>query len=378
MTSTAWTFHNPTRASFGAGRRSELAGHIAGKRVLVVTSRRGRSRFQSDPLLCMDAADELTWIDGIMPNPALSDLEADIAQLSGRHVDVVVAFGGGSALDAGKALSVALGVGGGRKLADLIATPSLVSGLPAVPLIAMPTTSGTGAEVTPFATIWDMAAKKKLSLALPIAQPAVAIVDPELTYSLPEEETYATGLDALNQALESGWNRNASPVTLAMAGVAIRLAIPSLHRLAVDLGDIEARSDMAEASLIAGFCISQTRTAICHSLSYPITAHFEVPHGLACAFTMEAAAALCLEREEERFDQIAGAAGYHNSHGLLDGIADLVARLGVRQRVRKLIPDFEALMALRGEMFTPGRADNYVVPIDADTVSSILARAYGS
>ena len=378
MNGTAWSFHNPTRVSFGAGRRAELAKHVAGKRVLIVTTRRGRTQFESDPLLSSaGAAADRKWVDSVLPNPALADLESDIARLGGEQFDVVVAFGGGSALDAGKALSVALGAGGGRRLAELISTPALLNGASGLPLIALPTTSGTGAEVTPFATIWDMAAKKKLSLATPAAQPIAAIVDPELTHGLPQESTYATGLDALNQALESGWNRNASTVTLAMAGAAVSLAIPALHRLAADLGDSGARADLAEASLLAGLCISQTRTAICHSLSYPITAHFDVPHGLACAFTMEAAAALCLEREPRRFGQIAAVAGFADGNSLLAEISDLSEKLGVRARVRGRVPNLDALVGLRSEMFTPGRADNYVVPVDADTVSLLLARAYG-
>lgn len=378
MTSAAWMFHNPTRISFGPGKRAELAAHLTGGATLVVTTARGRRQFEADPILGpLAAGTDLVWLDKVLPNPGLAETEADIARLAGRTFERVVAFGGGSALDAGKAVSVALGTGGAHTLAALIADPRLMAGSNAIPLIALPTTSGTGAEVTPFATIWDNANRKKLSLAGPAAQPVVAIVDPELTYGLPAEATFSTGLDALNQALESAWNRNASTVTLRLATSAIATAIAALLRLNADLGDVGARQALAEASLLAGLCISQTRTAICHSMSYPITAHFDVAHGTACAFTMSAVAELCRERAPDRFESIATLSGFADGAALVRQIVDLTETLGVRRIVRRQIDGLDRLLALQGEMVTPGRADNFVVPIDSLTLGAILRRSYG-
>src|SRR5690606_14532428 len=116
--------------------------------------------------------------------------------------------------------------------------------------------------------------------------PAVALVDPDLTRSLPESETVSTGLDALSQGLEAWWNRNAGPVTDAFALRAARLALDTLEPLVADLGDPVLRTAMAEASLLAGLAISGTRTAVAHSISYPLTLRFGIPHGLACGFTL--------------------------------------------------------------------------------------------
>lgn len=368
-----WSFHNPTQVHFGAGCRSALAPCVQGRKALVVTTRRGRQQFMADPVLGkLDAG--LEWVDSVTPNPGLAETQAEIDRLASQHFDCVIAFGGGSAMDAAKALAAALAPGLARRdLAALIADPAARLTLPLLPVHAVTTTSGTGAEVTPFATIWDHAAKKKLSLASPRLFPQTAIVDPELTCGLPRDATFSTGLDALNQALESVWNRNRSPVTALMAGRAVGLALAALPRLHASLDDHGARAWIAEASLLAGLCISQTRTAICHSISYPLTAHFGVPHGYACAYTMGAVARLCLRGAPEGLNEIAPLAGHANAEALVDALQSVLNLLDLRASVRAQLGDDDAVLALRGEMFTPGRSDNFVLPVTHELLADVLA-----
>ena len=118
--------------------------------------------------------------------------------------------------------------------------------------------------------------------------PAFAIVDPTLTYDLPKDATINTGLDCLNQAFESIWNKNANKLTIAYALKSIKLSLSALAKINKNIMDKKIRSKLARASLYAGICIGQTKTSICHSISYPLTANFGTPHGLACAFTMSA------------------------------------------------------------------------------------------
>ncbi len=372
--SRAWQYHNSTRISFGAGARGQLAGLIKGQRVLLVSTRRGRSQFEGDALFADVLAENVTWVDTVQPNPGLAETQVEIDRLGGTAFDSVVAFGGGSVMDAAKALAAALAPGAGtRDLAALIARP--VDHLPAalLPIHAIPTTSGTGSEVTPFATIWDHANHKKLSLASPLLFPKTALVDPELTLGVGKSSTFSTGLDALNQAFESVWNKNRSTITLLMASRAIAQALKALPALHADLGDASARAAMAEASLLAGVCISQTRTALCHSISYPLTAHYDVPHGLACAFTMRAVASLCLEGAPEVLNDLASLTGHGTGQALIDDLGRVLDLLEVATTAHAMLPDdIEKVLALRGEMFTPGRSDNFVVPVDHDTLERII------
>ena len=152
-------------------------------------------------------------------------------------------------------------------------------------LIAVPTTSGTGSEVTGWATVWHRAVGKKYSLHLPETWPEAAFVDPELVLSLPPGPTLAAGLDALSHALESIWNVNANPISDNHAVNAARAVLATLPKLMKNLGDVELRSRMAFAALTAGLAFSNTRTALAHSISYDMTIHHGLPHGIACSFT---------------------------------------------------------------------------------------------
>lgn len=372
-----WAFHNPVQIHFGVGKRQLLVDLIASQSVLIVTTARGRKQFLSDPILStlLENA-KIDWVDTVQPNPDLAQTQVEIDRLAGIHFDAVIAFGGGSAMDAAKALAAALTPDiQCRNLARLIAEPAKYLTMPLLPIYAVPTTSGTGSEVTLFATIWDHTNKKKLSLLSPRLFPKAAIIDPELTYDLPKSATLSTSLDALNQAFESVWNRNSTPVSTLLAARAISLALPAVQQLHADPADHDARSAIAEASLLAGLCISQTRTAICHSISYPLTAHFDVPHGLACAYTMSAVAKLCLTDAPEGLEEVAALIGYGSAKDLITALDDVLVAVELNKTVRAMLPEVDKLVALAPEMITPGRSDNFILPADGLLLEKILLLA---
>jgi alcohol dehydrogenase len=160
------------------------------------------------------------------------------------------------------------------------------STLSAIPIIAVPTTAGTGSEVTSFATVWDEERGRKFSLARENLYPEVALVDPTLMLSKPHSLTLATGLDALSHSIESIWNINANPVSARHAVAAARAILADLPNLLRDLTNLKLRHGIAEASLNAGLAFSNTKTAIAHNLSYPITLGWGVQHGIACSFIL--------------------------------------------------------------------------------------------
>jgi alcohol dehydrogenase len=309
------------------------------------------------------------WLDKVTSNPAVSFTQEALNRYKPLGIELIVAFGGGSVIDVGKALSVALPGSADERLADLLDAPVSIDGRAKVPLIAVPTTFGTGSEVTPFSTLWDYESQTKRSLYGPCVFPTEAIIDPALAASLPRAQLIHTALDAINQAFESLWNRNSTPISEAYATRAVSLAFPLLRTLPQTLtsGDLEV---LASASLLSGLAIAQTRTALCHSISYPLTLHYGVPHGLACAYTMAAVCRLVESSNRHRFADMASGLGYRS---LYDAIVDLTVSLKVRDSVESYVGDLGQLDELAAEMFTPGRASNTIIDVDASTVRRVLA-----
>jgi phosphonate metabolism-associated iron-containing alcohol dehydrogenase len=200
-----------------------------------------------------------------------------------RGVDGILTVGGGSVMDLGKALALMSQTD--RPLLDFAGVARGKVGR-VTPHIAIPTTAGTGSEVTPWATIWDRGAGKKYSLHLRETWAEAALVDPALTLSLPAGPTLAAGLDALSHALESIWNVNANPVSDMHAVTAARAVLATLPALVGDLGNLELRRCMSLAALQAGLAFSNTKTALAHSISYDMTLRHGLPHGIACSFTL--------------------------------------------------------------------------------------------
>jgi len=283
-----WQYHNPVAMHFGVGVLEMLPKLLAGRRASIVTFPEAESFGLLARLRGLVGDSLVGVIDQTQPNPdvdGLDELYRAFWREQGES-EVIVAVGGGSALDTAKALMVGTESGEFDALVSLLATGKPFTPHRVKTLIAVPTTSGTGSEVTGWATVWHRAAGKKYSLHLPETWPEAALVDPELTLSLPAGPTLAAGLDALSHALESIWNINANPVSDNHAVAAARLVLANLPALMKNPGDIELRRRLALAALTAGLAFSNTRTALAHSISYDMTMHHGLPHGIACSFTL--------------------------------------------------------------------------------------------
>jgi len=376
-----WSHHNPVRIHFGRGCRGGLIEILADQQALIVCSPRGRQQLESDPMLGPALnSNYLVWMDMVEKNPDLHRLQDKVNGLSDVQVNCVIAFGGGSAIDSAKVLALALSpIARCHSLQELLDdAPEYPAGA-SLPLYALPTTAGTGSEVTPYATVWNHALRRKLSLAGPAVYPHTAFVDPELSDSVPYDSTLNTGLDAINQAAESIWNRNMTPMSEVLAHRALQLGMTALPRLLNDLENPNLRDIMAEVSLLAGLAISQTRTSLCHSISYPLTAHFGVPHGLACAFTMPAVLRHNLKADDGRFGRLAKVFSNHfddKSETLIQRFDTLNQQLNVAEQVRKMIGSLDKLIELRDQMYTLGRVDNVLSSINLISLENILCDAY--
>ena len=297
-------------------------------------------------------------VSDVAPNPdyrLLAEQTGRFAELE-RQPEVIVALGGGSVIDSAKVFAAAGGDFG--KIKTYLESQKGAEQLSAIPIIAVPTTAGTGSEVTCWGTVWDEANGKKYSLARPNLYPTHAVVDPRLMLGKPLLLTISTGLDALSHSLESLWNVNNNPVSANHAVSAARNILEVLPKLVKDLGNIELRSRMAMAALFAGLAFSNTKTAIAHSLSYPVTLRHGVQHGIACSFSLpmvlrsvQGVGGICEDSLKQIFgaDLMRGADDLENLLGLL-GISTNPAAYKIdRQEWRLLIED--SLQGERGRNF---------------------------
>lgn len=212
--------------------------------------------------------------------PQIEDVQKGIDAFRARNYDLVVALGGGSSLDIAKAIAL---LAEQEDHPEKYVRKELSPRTQRKPLIAIPTTSGSGSETTHFAVVYIE--KTKYSLAHPSLLPEYAVVDPSLTFSLSPYVTAYTGMDALAQAIESYWCIHATAESQEFAREAITLALKHLEN-AVNSPTAEARIGMAKAANLAGKAINISKTTACHAISYPLTAHFGVPHGHAVALTL--------------------------------------------------------------------------------------------
>jgi phosphonate metabolism-associated iron-containing alcohol dehydrogenase len=282
----AWSYRNPVAVHFGAGALAEVR-HLVGDGPCVLVTFPEARAVGLEPRLRAILGDTVEHvIDDVAPNPDVEWMRDRHAASWSRHPDAtLVAVGGGSVLDTAKILAVDAPGGFEALVHALVANRA-----PAIArsrrIIAVPTTAGTGSEVTPWATLWDARAGRKLSLHCEACWPEHALVDPELTASLPAHVTRNSALDALSHALESIWNRNANPVSDRLAIDAAQSIVATLPRLLERPHDPALRAAASRAALMAGLAFSNTKTALAHSISYEMTLRHGLPHGLACSFTL--------------------------------------------------------------------------------------------
>lgn len=276
------SYYNPVNVHFGIDKIKMLNDVIDSRRALLITSKVLKDKIDTTQF---QTTQFVGIIDNILPNPDISDLKKIYDFVWIHEFDVIVALGGGSVIDAAKVLSVKT-----KYLEKIIKgnhnLQTCLLEYEKVPVIAIPTTAGTGSEVTPWATIWDSKMKQKYSLQLPDLWCEACICDPTLTLSLPLNITIQTALDALSHSFESIWNKNANTVSTDYAIKAAIEIIDVLPLLIKDLNNIELRDRALKASLYAGLAFSNTKTAIAHAFSYYLTINKGVPHGIACSLIL--------------------------------------------------------------------------------------------
>lgn len=293
----------------------------------------------------------------VYPNPELSELEEQIKKLRQIKITHLIGVGGGSVLDTAKIFAFMLLTKKNYSLKDVLLANEknefCCEGC--IKLSLVPTTSGTGAEITPFATVWDSVVSKKFSLDGIYNLADTIILDPLLLTTVPKEASLFFGLDTISHCLESLWNRNRTKESQANALLALKLTLEALPVVLRDLQNLKAREQMQQASFLAGRAISQTKTALAHSISYPLSLYFKIPHGLACSFTLISiynyiSSVSELEKNDLNKEEISGAIFFLNSLDLGKKISSYCSK--------------QQAVGLIQEMINPSRADNFILGIE--------------
>ena len=279
-------FATATRVVFGAGRLREMReiAPTLGKRALVVIGKSARAVQHVEPLLgaLPDTGVEYSTFS-VAGEPTIDVVRAGTKRARDERCDFVIGFGGGSVIDTGKAIAVLLTnegdpldyieiIGKGRPFTK-----------PAVPYVAIPTTAGTGSEVTRNAVLGSPRHRVKVSMRSPLMLPRVAIVDPELTYDLPPQITATTGLDALTQLIEPFVSVKANPLTDAICREGMQRVARALRRAFEDGEDAAAREDMCVAGMLSGMALANAALGAVHGLAGPLGGMYNAPHGALCA-----------------------------------------------------------------------------------------------
>ncbi|QRF67412.1 iron-containing alcohol dehydrogenase [Ponticoccus alexandrii] len=374
-----WSY--PTAIKFGAGRIAELPGACAQagmKRPLLVTDRGLADLPITDATLDILEAAGLgrALFADVDPNPNEINLAAGVAAYRNGEHDGVIAFGGGSGLDLGK--MVAFMAGQTRAVWDFEdigdwwtrADASVIA-----PIVAVPTTAGTGSEVGRASVITNSETHEKKIIFHPKVLPAVVICDPELTVGMPKAITAGTGLDAFAHCVEAFSSPHYHPMSQGIALEGMRLVKEYLPRAYADGTDIEARAQMMSAAMMGATAFQKGLGAI-HAMSHPIGAHFNTHHGTTNAVCMPAVLALNAEAIRERFDMAAGylgiSGGFAGFQSFVQGLNDT---LGIPRRLSEMGVTEAAIPALvEGALKDPSCGGNPVA-LTAENLEGLFRAA---
>jgi alcohol dehydrogenase len=332
----------PRKLAFGAGSLAACADWIAAQdpaSILVVSSPQVRNL--AEPLVKALRAQgrSVTIWDEILQEPHVDDLARGLAVAREVRAQLVVGLGGGSVMDVAKLIAALLD--GRQQIAEVFGIGNLRGR--STPLVCIPTTSGTGSEVSPIAIVQDSADGLKKGVISPHLVPDAAFVDPELTLGMPPAVTAATGLDALTHCIEAYANRQAHPLVDTWALEGIRRIARSLAAAHDNGSDLQARSDVAMGSLYGGMCLGPVNTAAVHALAYPLGSDFGVAHGVSNAVLLAHVLEFNLEAAPQRYADIARALGVEGEEAApqlaargLEFIRDLNQRVGIPAHIEEL------------------------------------------
>jgi len=364
-----WNYLNPVEILFGEGALARLPERLRTPSVLLVTDPRLLAAGAVERVRCLFKGRELLVFSEVEPNPSSTTVNR-CGRLAREHgIQCVVGLGGGSCIDTAKA--AALVAASGVEVEAYLDGQHKIQKHDIV-VAAIPTTAGTGSEVTPVSVITWPEKNRKQPLASPYLFPSLAIVDPELTYTLPAMVTAATGMDALSHGLEAYWSKNSLPVTDGLAAGCITRVLSFLGKAVHRGEDREARREMALASLLGGLAFALPKTAAVHACSFPLTSRFGIPHGTACALTLAAFVEFNYPALPGKMDALFLACGFRALDEFCEAVRRLQADIGLPTRLSECGVKADDLACLIAESFHPNIQNN-----PRDVTAADLQDIYG-
>lgn len=371
----------PTRILFGRGAIASLSDTLratfpGAKKILLVTGRNFlRTHGIVDKISTLLHAYDVLIFDQVESGPSSQTLEAALAEENRFCPDVVLGIGGGSAMDLAKAVAIlARNTGtleeyqhGKRMTHD------------AIPYVAVPTTTGTASEMTVWSVIINnagMYAGKRKSFSDERMYPKLAVIDPDLTATLSPEATMGTALDILSASIESLWSKKKNPISTCFAVNAITLALRHIPRVYADPQNMEERAQLCLASLLCGFAVSNSRTGAPHKVSYPLSSHYNVPHGAACMLTLPYFLEFIGERQPEHLHDVLAAMHCSTPKQAADQLRDLVHSVGFPNCLQRAGVAKDDIDFIARNSYVPPQQQEDPIPMSYDEFVAILRRAY--
>ncbi len=342
--------------------------HLTDRSIAVFISTSAAKRFGFDVFLRRKTQAGWVWVENIAPNPTPDAVFEALSLLRKKRPDMLVAVGGGSTIDLAKMASALLpldGLSSPQQLLEAVQAKQYLKTNGYCSIIAVPTTAGTGSEVTAWATLWDHEQSKKYSIEAPGLVPEEVWCVPDFLRTLPARTILSTGLDAIAQASEAYWARRSNPLAQALSIRALQMMLRYLPLVLRGETDSATLTGLATGSLTAGLAFGKTRTTACHSISYPLTSLFQIEHGFAAAMTLAPIAAINARAVDcsELFDTFGGDIAARLD-ALCHGIQPLrLTSFGIEKTHIPLIAK---------NAFTAGRMDNNPVDFSDVDVESIL------
>ncbi|MDD6728127.1 MAG: iron-containing alcohol dehydrogenase family protein [Eubacteriales bacterium] len=327
-----WEFNLPVKLVFGSGKRKNLKEYIdeiGGTKGVLVCGKSFERNKTSDEFIKLSGGTIKAVFSDVRPNPTTDNVDDCVKLMREIGADFAVALGGGSPMDCCKAACAI--VKGDDKISSYHSGGKAVNAAEAIPMIAVTTTSGTASEVTNISVLTDVEKNLKNPMNDPAMYPKIAVIDPELTLTVPPQITASTGLDVLAHAVESYWATIHQPVCSACSIHSARLVFQWLEKAYNNPSDLEAREKMAEASIVAGVAFSHPRTTGSHACSFPLTNIYGVPHGEACAFTLDYFLKFNADNADAdgRITALAKDCGFNSPYEMADEITAMKKRMGM-------------------------------------------------
>jgi alcohol dehydrogenase len=380
MLSAGFDFQPRTRVVFGADtleRVGELARDLGGRHALLVTDKGlAAAGHPARAIGFLEAAGlRVTPFDAVRENPTTLDVDRCVEVARRAGVDLIVGLGGGSSMDTAKGCNFLLTNGGAMK--DYWGVGKATREM--LPLIAVPTTAGTGSECQSFALISDEVTHQKMACGDPKAAARVALLDPLLTVSQPERVTAGTGIDALAHAVETAVTKKRTPLSAMYSHEAFRLCISSLERVLRDPRDLEARAQMQLGAAFAGTAIENSMLGAAHSAANPLTAHYGVVHGQAVGLMLPAVVRFNAHDSEAhaRYHELAAEADLGPIEELIGELETILDAARMREGLGKLGITRDALPKLAAEAAQQWTATFNPRPISAEDFERLYEEALG-